>query len=244
MTTCSFRPLMVSSLALAIGCISCGSDQRHTSSPEAAPTSETPSTPDAGNPASPTGAPTDVEGSSPSSANEQRPGNAVGMSPAAAAPTATGQLSQAQVALIAELANTSEVEQGKLAEGKAKSPRVKKFASMMVKHHGSSKTEQAKLFKELNLTPTASPDSSALKTGADQTLGTLRGADGAAFDIAYMNAQVDEHQKVLDTIDRRLLPAATDEKLIDGLKEMRETVASHLKEAKAIQAELNKTAAR
>lgn len=244
MTTCSFRPLMISSLALAIGCISCGSDQRHTNSPEEAPASESPPTTDAGNPATPTGEPTGVQGSSPSSANEQRPDNVVGMSPGAASGTAPAQLSQAQVALITELANTSEIEQGKLAEGKAKSPRVKKFASMMVKHHGQSKADQTKLFKELNLTPAASPDSSTLKTGADQTLGTLRGADGAAFDIAYMNAQVDEHEKVLDTIDRRLMPAATDQKLIDGLKEMRETVASHLKEAKAIQAELNKTAAR
>jgi putative membrane protein len=71
-------------------------------------------------------------------------------------------------------------------------------------------------------------------------MGTLRGADGDPFDIAYMNSQVDAHQKVLETINRELLPAASDEKLRDSLEDMQDTVESHLKEARAIQAELTK----
>ena len=110
---------------------------------------------------------------------------------------------------------------------------------MVVKHHGEAKADQAKLFKKLALTPTQSQDATTLKEGADRTLGTLRGADGAAFDVAY---QVDEHQKVLDTIDQKLLPAATGEDLTNELKKMRDSVESHLKEAKSLQAELSKTA--
>jgi putative membrane protein len=233
---------MVLSLPLAIACVSCGSDQKQTASADDASMSQAPSGSALDASMSPASGHVDAEGSSPSSSNAPPSGSTVGTSGSAPPPAAA--LSQAQIALITELANTAEIEQGKLAEGKAKSPKVKKFASMMVKHHGEAKADQAKLYKELNLTPTQSQEANALKTSADQILGTLRGADGAAFDVAYMNAQVDEHQKVLDAIDRQLLPAATDEKLIEGLKEMRETVASHLKDAKAIQAELNKTAAR
>ena len=53
-----------------------------------------------------------------------------------------------------------------------------------------------------------------------------------------------EHQKVLDTIDQKLLPAAKTEDLVSGLKKMRDTVESHLKEAKSIQADLTKTASK
>jgi putative membrane protein len=157
----------------------------------------------------------------------------------AAAPAAP--LSQGQIALFAELANTSEIEQGKLAQTKAKAANVKKFANMMVKHHTEAKQEQTKLFAKLNLTPAQSPKANALKDDGDKIMGSLRAAEGAAFDVAYMNSQVDAHQKVLDAIDRDLLPAATDAALIDGLKKMRGTVESHLTEAKAIQAQVSKT---
>jgi putative membrane protein len=142
--------------------------------------------------------------------------------------------------MVTELANTAEIEQGKLAQGKAKSASVKKFAAMMIKHHSEAKSDQAKLYKELNLSSEASAQGNLLKEDADKIMGTLRGAEGDAFDVAYMNSQVDAHQKVLDTINRELLPAATDEKLRKSLEDMKETVESHLKEARSIQADLTK----
>lgn len=177
----------------------------------------------------------------PQGLNEPRTDNALA-SPPASNPAPALQLSEAQIAMITDLANTGEVEQGKLAQNKAKNASVKKFAAMMVKHHSEAKTEQGKLFKQLSLTPTQSQDATLLKEDADRTLGTLRGADGVAFDTAYINSQVDEHQKVLDTIDQKLLPAAKSEELVSGLKKMRATVESHLKEAKTIQADISKMA--
>ena len=150
------------------------------------------------------------------------------------------RLTAGQIAMVTELANTAEIEQGKLAQGKAKSASVKKFATMMVKHHSEAKADQTKLYKELKLTPEASPQGNLLKEDSDKMTGTLRGAEGDAFDMAYMNSQVDAHQKVLDTINRELLPAASDEKLRESLEDMKETVESHLKEARSIQAELTK----
>lgn len=150
------------------------------------------------------------------------------------------RLTAGQIAMVTELANTAEIEQGKLAQGKAKSASVKKFATMMVKHHSEAKADQTKLYKELKLTPEASPQGNLLKEDSDKMMGTLRGAEGDAFDMAYMNSQVDAHQKVLDTINRELLPAASDEKLRESLEDMKETVESHLKEARSIQAELTK----
>jgi putative membrane protein len=168
---------------------------------------------------------------------EVAPGNDPAATDSTATPAAV-RLSASQIAMVTELVNTAEIEQGQLAQSKGKSASVKKFGAMMVKHHSEAKSDQAKLYKELKLTPEASSQGNLLKGDADRIMGTLRGAEGEAFDVAYMNSQVDAHQKVLDTLNRELLPAANDEKLRDSLEDMKDAVESHLKEARAIQADL------
>jgi putative membrane protein len=237
-----FARRLLTLAAVASACVACGSDQnRPANTPEGMPPSSAPSDSAAAPPGEPTpsGQPSGMPPADPESRSQPAPSPALATpgQPAPATPP-LAPLSQSQIAMVAELANTSEVEQGKLAQTKAKADSVKKFAGMMVKHHTEAKQEQAKLFQKLNLTPTQSPKSNALKDDGDKIMGTLRGADGAAFDIAYMNSQVEAHQKVLDAIDRDLLPAASDAALIDGLKKMRSTVEAHLTEAKAIQAAL------
>jgi putative membrane protein len=222
-----FRTL--TSIALvAIGALSqgCGSEQSHPATAEEVRDGEAipsppPVNPNPGSTSSPT-APT-------------VPPPAVDEKPAAAATPAKETLSEAQVAMIADLANGGEVEQGKLAQGKAKAPAVKKFADMMVKHHTDAKNEQDKLFKKLNLTPAESETGKALKADADKTLATLRSADAAGFDAAYAQSQVDAHQKVLDLLNAQLIPAAKSAELSDSLNKMKATVESHLSQAKALQ---------
>ena len=143
-----------------------------------------------------------------------------------------------QIAAITDDANSAEIAQGKLAEQKAKDQRVKSFASKMVKHHSEAKEKQAKL----NLKTSASPISLDLEKGAANTLTTLTSTSGSAFDAAYMNAQVEEHQKVLDTINRELLPNVKSNDLKAYLDDIKPTVESHLKEAQRIQRKLNETA--
>jgi putative membrane protein len=163
-------------------------------------------------------------------------GAAAAPTPPPEPPPAKEALSEAQIAKITELVNTAEVDQGRVAQRKAKAPAVKKFAEMMIKHHTDGKQEQAKLFKKLNLTPAESATASALKADGDSTLKTLNDADAASFDAAYIRSQVDGHQKALDALDAQLLPAAKTPELADGLRKMRATVEAHLAEARKLQA--------
>jgi putative membrane protein len=233
----SFLRKMVGVGSISALCCACGSDHRSAASANDA-ASAAPQPGEIGT-VPPNGQPVDTPPANPppQGLNPQT-GNVIAGS--AVAPAPAPQLTEPQIAMIAELANSGEIEQGKLAQTKAKSASVKKFAAMMVKHHGEAKAEQAKVFKQLSLMPAQSPDAAALQSDADKALGTLRAADGSEFDQAYINAQVDEHQKVLDTLDRKLLPAAKSEDLLTSLKKMRGTVDSHLTEAKSIQAELAK----
>jgi putative membrane protein len=107
----------------------------------------------------------------------------------------------------------------------------------MVKHHTEAQQEQAKLFKKLNLVPADSAASAALKADADKGTATLKDASGGDFDRVYVGAQVDAHQKVLDALDSKLIPASHNAELTAGLRKMRTTVEAHLSQAKTLQAQ-------
>lgn len=145
-------------------------------------------------------------------------------------------LTEAQMAKLSELVNTAEVDQGKLAQRRAKAPAVKRFAEMMVNHHNLALREQVKLVKKLNLSPADSATAATLRADGQKTLETLKSANAADFDAAYLKSQVDGHQKVLDLLDTQLLPSAKTPEVADALRKGRAAVETHLSEARALQA--------
>jgi hypothetical protein len=58
------------------------------------------------------------------------------------------------------------------------------------------------------------------------------------FDKAYIDGQIEGHQKVLDVFDKELLPNAKAEDLKKFLTDTRATVDKHLTHAKEVQAAL------
>lgn len=241
MTQSLFRSTTVAALTLCVAGLACSSEPSRPSNTAANAPTESSSAPAAGFTQSPETAPATLPPpAEPQGSLARPPGNPLGAE-ATATPVPAPRLSQSQIAMVTELANTAEIEQGKLAQTKAKSAAVKKFAAMMVKHHTEAKNDQAKLYKQLSLTPTQSQQSTQLKADADSLLGSLKAADGSAFDTTYIESQIDAHQKVLDALNQDLLPSAVDQPLIDGLNKMKSTVEAHLNEAKSILSEMQKT---
>ena len=144
-------------------------------------------------------------------------------------------LSDEQIAAITDAANTAEIAQAKLAESKSKDAAVKQFAAMMISHHGEAKQKQAKL----KLKPAESGVSTAMQVDADATMNALKADAGKDFDQAYITAQVTGHQKVLDTINDKLLPNVKNPELKAYLEEIKPRVADHLKQAKQLQESLD-----
>jgi putative membrane protein len=202
----------------ALAFIQCGGDQKPPETPanEPAPNAEPPSAP-----------PSDADAGAVTSNVASTPGSAE----ASPASPDSAALSDEQIAAITEAANSAEIAQAKLAQSRSNNPDVKRFAAMMIKHHGAAKTKQAKL----KLPTAESRDSSALEADASSTLDTLKKDTGKAFDKAYIDAQVDAHQKVLDTINGKLLPNVKNPELKAYLDEIKPRVEQHLKEAKALQ---------
>jgi putative membrane protein len=147
-------------------------------------------------------------------------------------------LSDGEIAKITDVVNEGEIEQAQLAKSKAKNADVKKFAQHMITDHTKAKQNGQKLVKQQQLITQDNSVATDLSNGADETLQSLRGAQGAEFDRQYMNSQVDQHQKVLDMLDKQLIPSADSPELKAELAKAREMVEKHLTQARELKQDL------
>jgi len=91
----------------------------------------------------------------------------------------------------------AEVELGKLAKEHASNADVKKFADRMVDDHGKANDELEGILKQKGMTaPTA------LKGKEKSTYDRLAKLNGAAFDRAYMEDMVKDHEKDVKEFER------------------------------------------
>jgi len=140
-------------------------------------------------------------------------------------------LNDEQIAGITDAANSAEIEQGKLARLKSKDAAVQKFAAKMIAAHEEAKKNQDKL----KLPTAESMLGNSLGTEAASALNALKGADGKDFDKAYIDAQVTEHQKLLDALNDKLIPNVKNPDLKAYLNQILPHVSRHLQEAQEIQ---------
>jgi putative membrane protein len=162
-----------------------------------------------------------------------------GPPPASSEPVA---LSDAQIVKVAETVDKGEIEQAKEAQKKSKNPQVKKLASHMIAQHTKSQKKGATLAKKAQLTPEDSPVASELSTKAEEALQTLKTAAPAELDKAYVDAQVKQHETVLELLNTRLIPSAVNADLKAQLEETRSMVEKHIEEARKIQQALTDSA--
>jgi len=148
--------------------------------------------------------------------------------------------SDPQIAAIVVTANQVDIDAGKLAQSKARSPEVKEFAARMVTDHTGVNKSATDLAQRLHLSPEANPTSESLKQQGDQNLATLRKLSGAAFDKAYIDHEVTYHQSVLDALDQTLVPSAQNADLKALLVKVRPAFVDHLQHARQIDSSLGK----
>jgi putative membrane protein len=126
-------------------------------------------------------------------------------------------------------AGMTEVEFGMLAQKNAASAEVKEFARHMVDDHGKANARLNALVQgsEVKL-PTA------MNGAYKNNLAELQKLKGAAFDRAYMKAQVDDHKKVVQLLEHQA-SAGKDPKLKAFAAETLPTTKRHLEMAQSLQ---------
>ena len=158
--------------------------------------------------------------------------------PAANKPAAGPKLNDAQVATIALTAHQIDIERGKLAQKKARSPAVKQFADQMVNDHSQGQKAFQDLDARLKVKLEDSDVTKDLKSKAADKLLLLKQLSGSDFDKAYVDAEVAYHQIVLDAIDQTMLPSVRNGEMKSALQGTRSTIAGHLQHAKQLQLSL------
>jgi putative membrane protein len=146
-------------------------------------------------------------------------------------------MTDAQIFAMLAAANQGEIDAGKMASTKATNASVKSFARDMVTAHTKMLDDGNALAKKLNVTPdtTAADSINAMNQSTAATL--TAAAKGAAFDSAYVNAQVAGHQYVLDMI-KRAEGQAQSADLKSALTAAEPKVQQHLDRIKDIQSKL------
>jgi putative membrane protein len=150
-------------------------------------------------------------------------------------PTPLPSWTDGQILDVIHQANGGEIDQAKLASTRARDGRVKRLAAMMLNDHSAADGEVQSLVERLATSLEPTPESRRIARSthdATQALGLQAG--GADFDRAYLEAQVEEQQAVLATIDSDLMPRAQSPDVRNLLTEVRGKVMLHLQRAQEL----------
>ena len=142
--------------------------------------------------------------------------------------------------MIAVVADSVDIDAGKMAAQKASSKEVKEFAETMVRDHTAVNTKATALAKKLGVTPEESDTSKGLKADGDKMMAKLQAMSGAEFDKAYVDNEVSYHEKVIGVVTTTLIPNTKNAELKSLLESAGPIFQSHLEHAKHLQASLNK----
>ena len=146
----------------------------------------------------------------------------------------------AQIAMIAVVANGVDVDAGKVAAEKSSNKEVKAFAETMVRDHTAVNAKATALAKKLGVTPEESATSKSLKADGDKMLAKLKGMSGAEFDKAYVDNEVAYHEAVIGVVTNTLIPNTKNTELKSLLESAGPIFTSHLEHAKQLQQSLKK----
>jgi putative membrane protein len=151
-------------------------------------------------------------------------------------------LNDAQIVRVAITAQEIDVERGALASERTKNESVRAFAEDMVKDHSADKKELEELATRLGIKPMKSAITHGLKEGARDTMTALKKLHRAAFDTAYLDAEVAGHRAVIDEVNDVLLPAVQSEDVKQALQDVLPQLKKHLEHARRLQKELAESA--
>jgi predicted outer membrane protein len=145
-----------------------------------------------------------------------------------------GAIGDAEIigALIA--VNAGEVELGRLALRVTKDDKVRQFAKMLEKDHGEGLKKALELGPAAKVTPSENGVAVGIEQSGAEALAKLAPLEGAAFDRAFAQIAIEAHQKVLDTVEKKLAPAARNKLVKDVLVATRTRVQHHLEEARKL----------
>jgi putative membrane protein len=145
-----------------------------------------------------------------------------------------------QILDVVKTANNAEISAAEVANTRASSPKVREFASHMLKEHKKNNSEADSVAKHANLKFESNDTSSTLKSDADAKLSELKGTPSTSrsFDKSYIDQQIAMHTSLLDNLNNNLIPTAQNSDVKKYLVETKTHVQRHLEEANKLLSDL------
>lgn len=145
------------------------------------------------------------------------------------------EYTNAELAGLLNAVNDAEIEMGTMAQAKATDAGVRTFAKALVTGHRALRTQVAQAAQKINAAPMVPENDEGLiedHREAMRDLGAI--AAGREFDEAFLEHQIDMHQKVLDEIEDAL-ESDRHEEFRSVLEKARDGVKKHLEQAKTLE---------
>ena len=156
----------------------------------------------------------------------------IAVSPALAQPTGNAGGDAAVIDKVARDGH-GEVALGQLAEKKASDAEVKSFAQRLVTDHTKANEQLATVARSEGVTPPTTPDQEQSATRTK-----LEGLRGSAFDRAFVQAQVEDHQKDIAYLQKEE-GTVKNAKLRSFIEQTLPVMQQHLQIAEKIGAQLS-----
>ena len=147
-------------------------------------------------------------------------------------------LNDGEVAAVRNAMHDGQIDQGRLAEQKAVNLRVRDFAATLASKHAVAKQRQAEILDRLAMKPVESPSSESVRAEDRETLESLKSVSGATFDEAFLDAEVAQQHRMLDSIGNYLIPNTQNPDLKADLVRIVPQFVVHVREVMEIRRDL------
>ena len=160
---------------------------------------------------------------------------------AVAAPRAAARpasaLDDAQIVAIFDLANTADIETGRLGASRAQSKDVRDYGTMLAQVHTQVRQNGRDLATKLGVTPVLPKDDKSAEAHA-AVMSKLGKLEGAAFDRAFLEHERAFHAAVIDAVTNTLIPAIKNKELKDFVVSLAPAFEAHRLAAEHLQKQL------
>jgi putative membrane protein len=150
-------------------------------------------------------------------------------------------LDDAQLAAVIQALHMGEILEAQMAEKKATAAEVKRFARDLSTQHRDMENRVNAVFTRIQITPSDNAVSNQMKNDTQNDMATLQAMKGKDFDREYIDAEIRDHNRALELLDRAI-PNAKSAELKTELQNARTKVEAHLRMAEKIQQMLQKGA--
>lgn len=136
------------------------------------------------------------------------------------------KLDDPTIVAIFDIANTWDIETGKLAAQKGSTKTVRDFGAQLVRDHTNVRQQGRDLAKKLGVTPTP-PKDFAMTKDHEAAMKKLHSLSGKAFDKAFLQNEVDYHKAVINAVTTTLLPALQNAEVKDLVTKVAPAFQAH-----------------